>query len=188
MGRVFEARLFFPSPRWGEGPGVRGPPSRSTRKLAGRCAGFPSPLTPLPSGERGTRLIDPMTPTPTGRVTLKPRQAQPFFGRHPWLFAGAIHRIDGDPADAAVVDVYSSAGDFVARGLFNSKSKIRVRLYSWDPDSPPRPRLFKARLERAVALRHEVLHRNTGPNAASGSSTVRPTSSPAWSWTGTRTS
>ena len=73
-----------------------------------------------------------MTPTPTGRVTLKPRQAQPFFGRHPWLFAGAIDRVDGDPADGAVVDVFTSAGDFVARGLHNGKSKIRVRLYSWD--------------------------------------------------------
>jgi len=35
----------------------------------------------------------------TSRVILKPRRAQPFFGRHPWVFAGAIASIDGNPAD-----------------------------------------------------------------------------------------
>jgi len=107
-----------------------------------------------------------MTPTPTGRVFLKPKRAQPFFGRHPWMFAGAIERIDGSPADGAVVDVLSSAGNFVARGLFNSKSKIHVRLYSWDPEAPLDRDFFKARLQRAVALRHDVLHLNAGPEAA----------------------
>ncbi len=105
-----------------------------------------------------------MTPTP--RVVLKPKRAQPFFGRHPWVFAGAIDRVDGDPADGAVVDLVSSAGNFVARGLYNGRSKIRVRLYSWDPAAPLDRDFFKARVERAVALRHDVLHLNTGPAAA----------------------
>ena len=65
-----------------------------------------------------------MTPS----VILKPQRAQPFFGRHPWVFAGAIDRVEGDPADGDEVDLRSTAGGFVARGLFNSQSKIRVRL------------------------------------------------------------
>ena len=105
-------------------------------------------------------------PTPTGQVFLKPKRAQPFFGRHPWVFAGAIDRVDGDPADGAVVDLRSSAGNFVARGLYNGRSKIRVRLYSWDADAPLDRDFFKARLERAIALRHDVLHLNAGPAAA----------------------
>ena len=102
----------------------------------------------------------------TAKVILKPKRAQPFFGRHPWVFAGAIDKVEGDPADGAVVDLVSSAGNFVARGLFNSQSKIRVRLYSWSPDAPLDRDFFKARLERALALRHDVLHLNTGPAAA----------------------
>ena len=128
-----------------------------------------------------------MTPTPTGRVILKPKQAQPFFGRHPWVFAGAIDRIDGDPADGAEVDLFSSAGDFVARGLFNSKSKIRVRLYSWDPDAPLDRDFFNARLERAVAFATRYCTETPGRTPPTGSSSARPTSSPVWSWTGTRT-
>ncbi len=103
---------------------------------------------------------------PTGQVFLKPKRAQPFFGRHPWVFAGAIDRVEGDPADGAVVDLRSSAGNFVARGLYNGRSKIRTRLYSWDPDAPLDRDFFTARLAKAVALRHDVLKLNTGPQSA----------------------
>src|SRR5215211_1239841 len=86
-------------------------------------------------------------------VTLKPKRAQPFFARHPWVFAGAIDRVDGDPADGAEVDLHSSAGNFIARGLFNSQSKIRVRLYAWEPGRALDRDFFRDRIERAVRLR-----------------------------------
>ena len=70
----------------------------------------------------------------TAKVILKARRAQPFFGRHPWVFAGAIDRTDGAPADGDEVDLVSSANNFVARGLYNSLSKINVRLYCWEPE------------------------------------------------------
>ncbi len=107
-----------------------------------------------------------MNPLPAGTVVLKSKRAQPFYGRHPWVFAGAIDRVEGDPPDGAVVDLRSSAGNFVSRGLFNGQSKIRVRNYSWDEAAPLDRDFFAARLDRAIALRHDVLHLNTGPNAA----------------------
>src|SRR5271166_4731773 len=65
------------------------------------------------------------------RITLKARRARPFFGMHPWVYAGAIEGIDGEPQDGDVVDLVSHVGNFVARGLYNGRSKIRVRLYTW---------------------------------------------------------
>lgn len=100
-----------------------------------------------------------------GAVFLKPKRAQPFYARHPWVFAGAIVRVEGTPADGAEVDLRSSAGNFVARGLYNSQSKIRVRLYGWDENEPLDREFFSRRLDRAIALRHEVLHLNTGSDA-----------------------
>ena len=50
----------------------------------------------------------------------------------------------------------TSAGDFVARGLFNSRSQIRVRLYAWEPQEL-NGAFFAARIAEAVRLRHEVL-------------------------------
>jgi 23S rRNA (cytosine1962-C5)-methyltransferase len=92
-----------------------------------------------------------------GRVLLRARRARPFFGRHPWVYAGAIESVSGSPADGDAVDVVSSAGNFVARGLYNSQSKIRVRLYSWEEDVPLDEGFFRARLEEALRLRGPIL-------------------------------
>src|SRR3954454_18854411 len=95
-------------------------------------------------------------------VTLKAKRAQPFFARHPWVFAGAIERVDGDPADGAEVDLHSSAGEWIARGLFNSRSKIRVRLYSWEAGRAIDRELFRARVEGAVRPRESLGVRGPG--------------------------
>jgi 23S rRNA (cytosine1962-C5)-methyltransferase len=92
------------------------------------------------------------------KAILKPKRAQPFFGRHPWVFAGAIERIDGEPADGGEVDLYSSGNNFVARGLFNSQSKINLRLYSWDAGAALDAAFFRERIGRAVELRHHILN------------------------------
>jgi 23S rRNA (cytosine1962-C5)-methyltransferase len=91
------------------------------------------------------------------RVVLQPRRARPFFGRHPWVYAGAIAAVSGNPADGDEVDVHSHAGHFVARGLYNSRSKIRVRLYSWSPELSLDHAFFRDRLAAALRLRGPIL-------------------------------
>ncbi len=97
----------------------------------------------------------------TPKVILKPKRAQPFFGRHPWVFAGAIDRVEGLPADGDEVDLVSTAGNFVARGLYNSQSKINVRLYSWQEGVALDRAFFRDRLASALRLRHDILKLNT---------------------------
>jgi 23S rRNA (cytosine1962-C5)-methyltransferase len=92
-----------------------------------------------------------------GRVILQPRRARPFYGRHPWVYPGAIAAVEGDPADGAEVDLVSHAGHFVARGLYNGRSKIRVRLYAWSADAPLDRAFFRDRLDAAFRLRESVL-------------------------------
>jgi 23S rRNA (cytosine1962-C5)-methyltransferase len=87
------------------------------------------------------------------RVVLKPQRARPFYGRHPWVYAGAVSAVEGEPADGDVVDLASHQGEFVARGLFNSQSKIRVRLYTWDPAVELDRAFFTAKLQDAIRLR-----------------------------------
>ncbi len=95
------------------------------------------------------------------RVILKPKRAQPFLGRHPWVFAGAVDRVEGTPADGDEVELVSTAGHFIARGLYNSRSKIRVRLYCWQEGVPLDRAFFQRRLEDAISLRHKTLRLNT---------------------------
>ncbi len=92
----------------------------------------------------------------TARVVLLPKRARPFYGRHPWVFAGAIARVEGEPQDGDEVSLVSDGGDFVARGLFNGRSQIRVRLYSWAPDVPLDRAFFRDRLSAAVRLRNDL--------------------------------
>lgn len=100
----------------------------------------------------------------TPRVVLKPQKALPFYAHHPWVYAGAVAAVMGEPADGDEVDLYSHEGSFVARGLYNSQSKICVRLYSWDPDKPLDQEFFQGKIEAAVRFRRDVL-RLDGPNA-----------------------
>lgn len=97
----------------------------------------------------------------SAKVILRARRAQPFFGRHPWVFAGAIERVEGAPADGDEVDLVSHGGNFVARGLYNSQSKINVRLYCWEPEVALDRAFFHGRLSTAVRLRHDILKLNT---------------------------
>jgi 23S rRNA (cytosine1962-C5)-methyltransferase len=90
------------------------------------------------------------------RVVLQPRRARPFYGRHPWVYPGAIARVEGDPGDGEVVDLVSHTGNFVARGLFNSRSKIRVRLYSWLPEEPLERDFFRRQFQAALQLRVQL--------------------------------
>ena len=55
------------------------------------------------------------------------------------------------------MDLYAHDGSFIARGLYNSRSKIRLRLYSWSPETPLDAAFFRDRLAAAIRLRREIL-------------------------------
>lgn len=93
---------------------------------------------------------------PTGTAILKPRRARPFFGRHPWVLDSAIDRVEGQPVDGDVVDLVTHDGQFVARGLWNSQSRLRVRLYAFDAAVPLDDAVWASRLAAAVALRKSI--------------------------------
>jgi 23S rRNA (cytosine1962-C5)-methyltransferase len=90
------------------------------------------------------------------KIILKPRKARPLLGRHPWVLDSAIDRIEGSPADGDVVDLLSSRGEFIARGVFNSRSRIHVRLYTWQPGEALDEAFWRGRLAAAWALREQL--------------------------------
>jgi 23S rRNA (cytosine1962-C5)-methyltransferase len=93
---------------------------------------------------------------PTATIVLKPKRARPFFGRHPWVLDSAVLRVDGAPADGAVVDLATHDGQFVGRGLWNATSRLRVRLYAFDAATKLDDALWQARIEAAVRLRRTL--------------------------------
>lgn len=89
---------------------------------------------------------------PLLKVTLKPRRSRPFFARHPWVFADSIARIEGDTRKIDEAALYSHEGAFIARGLFNPQSKLRLRLFRWE-DAPLDDAFWAGRLGDALAMR-----------------------------------
>jgi len=87
---------------------------------------------------------------------LKPRKSKPFFGRHPWALDSAIDRVEGNPGDGDAIDLCTDKGRFIARGLWNSQSRIRVRLYTWHPSEQLDDECWRRRLAAAVAFRRSL--------------------------------
>ncbi len=112
------------------------------------------------------------------RVVIKPRRARPFFARHPWVFVTSIERVEGDPQPGDEVAVVSHEGQFIARGLFNHRSAIRVRLYRWD-DAPIDDEFLAERLADALAMRSGLARPRAGRGRPPGWSSASPTASRA---------
>lgn len=89
-------------------------------------------------------------------IQLKARKAQPFYSRHPWVLDTAISKVDSSVANGDVVELVSDKGDWIARGIFNAHSRIRVRLYSWQRDEALDEAFWAKRLQDAVALRRQL--------------------------------
>ncbi len=86
-----------------------------------------------------------------GRIWLKPGKEKNLLARHPWIFSGAIARVE-NARDGDTVDVRDAAGKFLARGYYNARSQIAVRVWTWGDESVDRT-FLRARLERASAAR-----------------------------------
>ena len=93
----------------------------------------------------------------TTQVILKSGREKPVNNRHPWIFSGAISRVEGNPSNGDVVDVWNNRARFVARGIYNEKSQIRVRLLTWNPNDLIDEDFWRRRIRRAIAGRQALL-------------------------------
>src|SRR5262249_2891714 len=89
-------------------------------------------------------------------LTLNPGKERPVRQRHPWIFSGAVARVQGYVGHGDAIEVHDSAGEWLARGTWSSGSQIRARLFSWQPEEQIDEALFRRRLERAIASRQRL--------------------------------
>jgi 23S rRNA (cytosine1962-C5)-methyltransferase len=88
-----------------------------------------------------------------GVVRLKPGKEKPVRQGHPWVFSGAIATVDGSPAPGDIVDVRDARDGWLARGYYNPRSQIVVRLLTWDRDEPVDDAFWRRRLGEASVRR-----------------------------------
>src|ERR1041384_8111414 len=61
-------------------------------------------------------------------VLLKPGEADRIVAGHPWIYHGSVSRLTQPAEDGALVQVKDHRQRFLGTGIYNSKSKIHVRL------------------------------------------------------------
>ncbi len=88
-----------------------------------------------------------------GRVVLKRDRGKPVQQRHPWVFSGAIARLESDAPNGALVQVVDHQGSYLATGYLNRRSQIVVRLLTWDVEERVDAAFWRGRLERAIGAR-----------------------------------
>jgi len=88
-------------------------------------------------------------------VHLAPGREKTARGGNPWVFSGAVARVEGD-RNAPLARVISASGEELGVGFFSHGSQITVRLLGSGVERVDRG-FFRQRLETALALRRAVV-------------------------------
>ncbi|MBQ9440541.1 MAG: class I SAM-dependent rRNA methyltransferase [Paludibacteraceae bacterium] len=85
-------------------------------------------------------------------IYLKPHKEESVLRFHPWVFSGAVARIDGNPSEGEVVSVVASDGTALGAGHYQIGS-IAVRLLTFSPNEKIDAAFFRRRIESAYNMR-----------------------------------
>ena len=91
-----------------------------------------------------------------GKVCLRRGEEKDVRGGSFWIFDNEIDWYDDVCPDGGIVDVVDSRMKFVARGCFNSKSRIVVRVLTRDPAEDIDEAFFRRRIEAAWEFRKSL--------------------------------
>jgi len=86
------------------------------------------------------------------RIILHKGRARPLWFGHPWVYANAIDRVEGEVAPGDGVGLCDHDGRLIGRGFYNPRSQIPVRLCT-RADEPLDAAFLRGRIERARGLR-----------------------------------
>jgi len=84
-------------------------------------------------------------------IQLKPKKEESLQRFHPWVFSGAIQRIEGSPAEGDLVEVLDNNRKFLAIGHYQIGS-IAVRVVSFD-DIPVDTDFWNHKIKQAYDMR-----------------------------------
>jgi len=91
-------------------------------------------------------------------VILKKGKEKAVLQRHPWLFSGAIERVEGKPANGDIVRLLNDKGVFMAYGFYNAQSRVALRLLEWNESVEIDEEWYRKRVATAVTSRSEILN------------------------------
>ena len=108
-----------------------------------------------PAARCGTGKVDgdEVTAETTKRIIIGNGREKSLRRRHPWIFSGAVERVEGGPGAGDTVDVVDRRGAFLARASWSPASQIRARVLTFDAAETVDDGLIRRRVARAVEMR-----------------------------------
>jgi 23S rRNA (cytosine1962-C5)-methyltransferase len=101
------------------------------------------------------RILGPKE-NPMNKIILNEGREKSLLRRHPWVFSGAIKRVEGSPTGGDTVQIYSAQGAFLAHAAYNAHSQIAARVWSWDAEQGINADFFRKKITHALALRKDL--------------------------------
>ncbi|MEY4340416.1 MAG: hypothetical protein RLZ14_2266 [Actinomycetota bacterium] len=100
-----------------------------------------------------------MTAPPT--LWLRPSRERSLQRWHPWVFSGAVARVEGAPGVGATVLVRASDGTELGYAAYSPDSQIRARMWTFSTGAPIDDEFVHARVAASAARRSDLLAGNT---------------------------
>ncbi len=90
------------------------------------------------------------------KLILKAGREKSLKRRHPWVFSGAVARVQGSPGPGETIGVWSATGEFLAVAAYSPQSQIVARVWNWKERAIDGA-FFKERVERSIGQRHALM-------------------------------
>jgi 23S rRNA (cytosine1962-C5)-methyltransferase len=89
-------------------------------------------------------------------VILKKGREKNLLQRHPWIFSGAIERVEGTPGVGETVTVCSFDRKPLAQAAWSPESQIALRVWSFNPETVIDADFFRTKLKNAIVARGKI--------------------------------
>jgi 23S rRNA (cytosine1962-C5)-methyltransferase len=90
------------------------------------------------------------------KLILKPGREKSLERRHPWVFSGAVAKVQGKPESGETIGIWSATGQFLAVAAYSPSSQIVARVWDWEEGAVDAA-FFRERVERAVGQRRALM-------------------------------
>jgi len=90
------------------------------------------------------------------RVFLRRKIASRVQNGHPWIFMNEVDRVEGSPAPADIVEVFSHDGKWIGSGYYNPQSQIVIRILSRVKGQEINADFFKNKIQSCWQYRQQT--------------------------------
>lgn len=90
------------------------------------------------------------------KIILEKEREKSLLRRHPWVFSGAIKKVEGKPERGETVDVLNAGNEWLARGSYSPDSQITVRAWTFDQNETIDRDFFRRKIVKALEFRQRL--------------------------------